>query len=206
MKLFVCKTVHFETLPPHQKVVGMEGSPGWMHCVSICPCIGINEDITTRNAQLCQLSVSKSKESFSSALFSSVSPPKWSWVAKGAAFLPQRLHSLTKIIRGSGSRQARSKRKEEHSLRETAFVHNWYVIIPSKLLIKYFWTLMNPMSQNVSISDNPNFGDGIVENECRYKTVDGRWTNVTATIYDEDPEEPGIRFISSHHLCIQFPF
>lgn len=43
----------------------------------------------------------------------------------------------------------------------------------------------------VNITGIPNFGDGVVDNECRYQTVDGRWTNVTATIFDEDPNIPG---------------
>lgn len=38
---------------------------------------------------------------------------------------------------------------------------------------------------------NAETGDGIADNDCRYKTVDGRWTNVTGTLYGEDPSNPG---------------
>ena len=34
-------------------------------------------------------------------------------------------------------------------------------------------------------------GDGIADNDCRYKEVDGRWTNVTGTLYNEDLSQPG---------------
>lgn len=44
---------------------------------------------------------------------------------------------------------------------------------------------------DANITNDPNWGDGFVENECRDKTVDGDWTNVTATIYDESQEVPG---------------
>ena len=41
------------------------------------------------------------------------------------------------------------------------------------------------------ITNSPNWGDGTVDNECREKTVDGDWTNVTATLFDETQEQPG---------------
>ena len=44
---------------------------------------------------------------------------------------------------------------------------------------------------NASITNIPTWGDGIVDNECREKTIDGDWTNVTATLFDEDEEQPG---------------
>ena len=41
-----------------------------------------------------------------------------------------------------------------------------------------------------SIMDQPN-GDGSVDNDCRSKTPDGKWTNVTGTLTGEDPAHPG---------------
>ena len=41
------------------------------------------------------------------------------------------------------------------------------------------------------ITNEPNWGDGVVDNECRENSVDGSWTNVSATLFDEDQEEPG---------------
>jgi apolipoprotein D and lipocalin family protein len=38
---------------------------------------------------------------------------------------------------------------------------------------------------------NSESGDGIADNDCRYKTVDGKWTNVTGTLYGEDTSNPG---------------
>lgn len=38
---------------------------------------------------------------------------------------------------------------------------------------------------------NEGTGDGIADNDCRYKTVDGKWTNVTGTLYGEDMSNPG---------------
>lgn len=34
-------------------------------------------------------------------------------------------------------------------------------------------------------------GDGVVDNDCRSKSPDGKWTNVTGTLTNEDPAEPG---------------
>ena len=44
---------------------------------------------------------------------------------------------------------------------------------------------------DANITNLPNYGDGYVDNECRYKTVDGEWTNITATLFDEDPDTLG---------------
>mmetsp|Transcript_18541 Transcript_18541/g.31045 ORF Transcript_18541/g.31045 Transcript_18541/m.31045 type:complete len:188 (-) Transcript_18541:1180-1743(-) len=38
---------------------------------------------------------------------------------------------------------------------------------------------------------NPTTGDGIADNDCRYKEVDGRWTNVTGKLTNEDMTQPG---------------
>lgn len=38
---------------------------------------------------------------------------------------------------------------------------------------------------------NSATGDGIADNDCRYKTVDGRWTNVTGNLFGEDLLQPG---------------
>ena len=42
----------------------------------------------------------------------------------------------------------------------------------------------------IEITDEST-GEGVADNDCRYKTVDGRWTNVTGTLYDEDLSNPG---------------
>lgn len=44
---------------------------------------------------------------------------------------------------------------------------------------------------NIEISGSPNYGDGVADNDCRYKTVDGKWTNATGALRDEDPDAPG---------------
>jgi len=43
----------------------------------------------------------------------------------------------------------------------------------------------------IKISNSPNLGDGIADNDCRYKTTDGRWTNATGALSEEDPNVPG---------------
>ena len=43
---------------------------------------------------------------------------------------------------------------------------------------------------NIDITDEKT-GEGIADNDCRYKEVDGKWTNVTGALYNEDLNEPG---------------
>ena len=43
----------------------------------------------------------------------------------------------------------------------------------------------------ITISNSPNYGDGIADNDCRDKTVDGKWTNATGTLTGEDQAAPG---------------
>lgn len=43
---------------------------------------------------------------------------------------------------------------------------------------------------NIDITDEMT-GDGIADNDCRYKTVDGKWTNVTGLLTDENLDQPG---------------
>jgi lipocalin len=43
---------------------------------------------------------------------------------------------------------------------------------------------------NVNIK-NVTSGDGIADNDCRYKTNDGKWTNVTGNLLNEDLNKPG---------------
>jgi apolipoprotein D and lipocalin family protein len=45
-------------------------------------------------------------------------------------------------------------------------------------------------SLDVTIIDKTT-GDGIANNDCREKTVDGKWTNVTGTLTDESLEQQG---------------
>jgi apolipoprotein D and lipocalin family protein len=39
---------------------------------------------------------------------------------------------------------------------------------------------------NISINDNKT-GDGLADNDCRDKTIDGKWTNATGTLYNANP-------------------
>lgn len=43
---------------------------------------------------------------------------------------------------------------------------------------------------NISIK-NERTGDGIADNDCRSKTIDGPWTNVTGRLINEDMTNPG---------------
>ena len=42
----------------------------------------------------------------------------------------------------------------------------------------------------ISITDSTT-GDGLADNDCRYKEVDGKWTNVTGYLSNENLEVPG---------------
>eukprot|EP01038_Epipyxis_sp_PR26KG_P013850 gene13850-18576_t len=43
---------------------------------------------------------------------------------------------------------------------------------------------------NISIT-NESTGDSVADNDCRSKTVDGPWTNITGTLTQEDSKLPG---------------
>jgi lipocalin len=43
---------------------------------------------------------------------------------------------------------------------------------------------------NIAITNSTN-GDGLADNDCRYKEIDGRWNNVTGSLYNEDLNVPG---------------
>jgi apolipoprotein D and lipocalin family protein len=39
---------------------------------------------------------------------------------------------------------------------------------------------------NIAVNDYKT-GDGVADNDCRSKTIDGKWTNATGTLYDANP-------------------
>lgn len=44
---------------------------------------------------------------------------------------------------------------------------------------------------NIAINNDPGYGDGYADNDCRKSEVDGKWTNATGALTNEDPQEPG---------------
>jgi hypothetical protein len=84
-------------------------------------------------------------------------------------------------------KSGRYKLKEAHSLKKIVFAPNLvsycnnstHVVLPLYSFLLAFH------------ETDPSTGDGIADNDCRYKTVDGEWTNVTGTLYNENLKQPG---------------
>jgi hypothetical protein len=89
-------------------------------------------------------------------------------------------------MRDAGMKLEKFKPKVVHFLKRIVFVHNLVRLCPSLSLSSLLISLSVAFHET-----DPLTGDGLADNDCRYKTVDGEWTNVTGTLYNEDLNQPG---------------